>query len=268
MRRCSETCRVRPRSHGMPRPKYWMGRARILFIESKNAVGLNRVFVIEDDQSTRDSIVLSFEISYPGTVAVPFPRAGGVLEAMVDDPPDLATIDLGLPDSDGFGLIRDIRSISDMPIIVITARGDDSSLVAAIRLGADEFLIKPVTLVALQAHVEAVIRLYNRSRSGKAVTRRFQTPRGAVDLDRAYIESDGIREPLSNTDILLLESLLASGGRIVLMETLKRDVWGGSDTTDTALKMAVHRLRQTIGDDDAEHPVIVHHRAVGFSLPV
>lgn len=247
---------------------FWTARYRKLFIDSKNAVELNRVFVIEDDQSTRESIALSFEISYPGSVAVPFQQADGVLEAIANGPPDLATIDLGLPDSDGFGLIRDIRSISDVPIIVITARGDDSSLVAAIRLGADDFLIKPVTLVALQAHVEAVMRLYNRSRSGKVATRSFQTPRGTVDLDRAGIELDGVRESLSNTDILLLESLLASGGRIVVMETLKRDIWGGSDVTDSALKMAVHRLRQTIGDDDAENPVIVHHRSVGFSLPV
>ena len=211
---------------------------------------------------------MSFEISYPRSVAVPFEQADGVLEAIAKDPPDLVTIDLGLPDSDGFGLIRDIRSVSDVPIVVITARGDDSSLIAAIRLGADDYLIKPVTLVALQAHVEAVIRLYNRARSGKVFARSFQTPRGTVDLDQATVEIDGVRESLSNTDMLLLESLLASGGRIVLMETLKRDIWGGSEITDSALKMAVHRLRQAIGDDNAESPVIMHHRSVGFSLPL
>ena len=90
---------------------------------------------------TRDSIALTFELGFPNVAIQMLDRAKLVHSAVEQHDPDLITIDLGLPDGDGLQLIRQIRERSESPIIVLSARGDDSTILTAIRLGADDFLV-------------------------------------------------------------------------------------------------------------------------------
>lgn len=227
---------------------------------------LNSVFVIEDDAGTREAITMSFEITYPGVVVSQFFGAAGVLGKIETIEPDLITIDLGLPGQDGLSLIREIRTVSAVPIIVVSARNDDSSLVAAIRLGADAFLLKPISLVAIQAHVEAFVRQQQR------LARKIESDKvlilgdRKIDLERANVEINGGKESLTKIELNFLKMLAAASGRIVPTEDIKTGVWGDPNASDSTVKMAVHRLRQKIGDDVAEHPTIVNHRSVGYSL--
>lgn len=233
---------------------------------SDSPTTLSRVFVVEDDLSTRESIAMSFEITYPGVSVSQFDRARGVMDELASGEPDLITVDLGLPDGDGLGLIRDIRSQSSVPIMVVSARDDDSTLVAAIRLGADAFLVKPVSLVALQAHVEALIRLKDRPIKTADSGNVIELHNCVIDLDRGSVEINGVKESLTKIELYFLTILGAAGGRIVPMEDIKIGVWGEPDVSDSTVKMAVHRLRLKLGDDTAEYPVIVNHRSVGYSL--
>jgi DNA-binding response OmpR family regulator len=239
-----------------------------IFTNSGNVAGLTRVFVVEDDEDTADAIKMSFEISYLGVITTRFVRAEGVIDALISDRPELVTIDLGLPGEDGLTLIREIRAISEVPIIVISAHDDDSSILGAIRLGADQFLVKPVTLVAIQAHVEALLRLSSKNAAREPNTRTFEVSGRMVDLDRAVVQNDCVSEQLSKTDLMLLESLSASMGRIIPMDDLKRDVWGRADISDSTLKMAIHRLRQKIGDEDSDRSAIMNHRSIGYSISI
>ncbi|MBN4064531.1 response regulator transcription factor [Dehalococcoides mccartyi] len=234
--------------------------------ENNSSSALSRVLVIEDDLGTRESIAMSFEISYPGVVVSQHDRSSGVVEDILQTKPDLLTLDLGLPDGDGLTLIRSIRAVSQVPIIVISARDDDSSLVAAIRLGADEFLVKPVSLVGLQAHIEAIIRLKNRNDSEFAISQIIKLSGSTIDLDHGTVEIDGLSQSLSKTDLYFLIILNRSNGRIVPLDDIKVAVWGNNEVADSAVKMAVHRLRQRIGDADQKRPAIVNHRGIGYSL--
>lgn len=227
---------------------------------------LHNVFVIEDEPGTRDAIAMSFEITYPEVVVSQFDGATGVLEKIRPGSPDLITVDLGLPDGDGLSLIREIRAVSAVPIIVVSARDDDSTLVAAIRLGADAFLVKPISLVGIQAHVEAILRLRNRSTSTFDLDKVLVLGDRMVDLDRGTVEIEGVKESLTKIELNFLKMLAAASGRIVPTEDIKTGVWGDPNASDSTVKMAVHRLRQKIGDDVAEHPAIVNHRSVGYSL--
>ncbi|MDG0867973.1 response regulator transcription factor [Candidatus Lucifugimonas marina] len=232
----------------------------------KTPATLKRVFVIEDDAATRESIAMSFEFTFSDVEVLQFDRAAGVRQSLEEEAPDLITVDLGLPDGDGLGLIREIRTISDVPILVVSARDDDSTLVAAIRLGADAFLIKPVSLVAIQAHVEAVLRLQDRPARNTESDLIIELASCTVDLGRGMVEVNGVEESLTKTELYFLTTLGSVSGRIVPMEDLKTGVWGDPDVADATVKMAVHRLRQKIGDDNTEHPIIVNHRSVGYSL--
>ena len=233
---------------------------------TQTPASLKRVFVIEDDAATRESIAMSFEFTFADVEVVQFDRAAGVRESVEANPPDLITVDLGLPDGDGLGLIREIRTTSSVPILVVSARDDDSTLVAAIRLGADAFLIKPVSLVAIQAHVEAVLRLQDRPARTIKSDLIIQLDTCRIDLGRGTVEINGVEDTLTKTELYFLTTLGSAAGRIVPMEDLKIGVWDDPNVSDATVKMAVHRLRQKIGDDNAEHPIIVNHRSVGYSL--
>jgi DNA-binding response OmpR family regulator len=232
----------------------------------QSTTSLNNVFVIEDDAGTREAIAMSFEITYPGVVVSQFDGAAGVLGNIETIEPDLITIDLGLPGQDGLSLIREIRTVSAVPIIVVSARSDDSSLVAAIRLGADAFLLKPISLVAIQAHVEAFVRLRERPPRKIESDKALILGNRKIDLERANVEINGGKESLTKIELNFLKMLAAASGRIVPTEDIKTGVWGDPNVSDSTVKMAVHRLRQKIGDDVAEHPAIVNHRSVGYSL--
>ena len=230
-----------------------------------NVSNLENVFIVEDDIGVRDSIAMSFEFSFPGVNITTFGRAAGVIEAVGSQIPDLITIDLGLPDENGLDLIRGIRQSYDLPIVVITGRDDDSSLSAAIELGADQYLVKPISSVAIQAHVMSLLRMKRVGRYSDLPARVIKTQYGSVDLDAGITTNHGVTEPLSETELHLLECIADGRGNIVTRRTLGRAVWGQPDVGVTLLKNAIRRLRIKIGDDD-EHPVIMNHQSVGFSI--
>lgn len=223
-----------------------------------------KVFVVEDDQSVRTSIALSFEITWPETVVVEFESGVNVAERVLAESPDLVLLDLGLPDMDGLSVIRQIRGRSPVPIIVLSARTDDSSILGAIRLGADAFLNKPISQIALQAHVEATMRRVSESAPAATVVQIRDDV--SIDLAAAIVEVHGVSHDLTKVEINLLGSLLAHNGKIAEFESLKSDSWDEPSVTDSALKMAIHRLRVKIGDDERDDPIVVSHRGIGYSI--
>jgi two-component system KDP operon response regulator KdpE len=235
---------------------------------TKEPMSLKNVIVVEDDLLTRELIALSFEITHDGVAVEQFRRAQGVIEQVRDREPDLITIDLGLPDGDGLSLIREIRRFSTIPIIVLSARHDDSTIVSAIRLGADSYLIKPSSIVAIQAHVQAVMRLSERAAHNIGSNSEIVIRERRIDIERSAVQIDGVWESLTKLELNFLTSLCSATGRIVLTEDIKSAVWGNPEIPDSTVKMAVYRLRQKIRDDDRADPVIVNHRNVGYSLAV
>jgi two-component system KDP operon response regulator KdpE len=187
--------------------------------------------------------------------------------------PDLLIVDLGLPDGDGLDVIRDVRSWSNVPIVVLSARADESDKISALDAGADDYLTKPFGVGELLARVRANLR---RPRSGVADSGaqagsdgdaifRF----GAVEVDRRarLVRRDGVEVHLTPIEYRLLNVLLTNAGRVMTHRQILKDVWGPSHTDQSHyLRIYMGHLRQKLERDPAQPEHLLTETAVGYRL--
>lgn len=225
------------------------------------------VMIVEDEESFRESITLSFELGFPNVNIHHFDRVETAIQNFDRVQPDLITLDLGLPDGDGTKLLRSVRGTSDVPIIVLSGRDDDSSILTAIRLGADDYLVKPFSVIELQAHVEALLRRVTRPNKITNELIRL-TERIKFDVQRAaLLDGDGII-PLSAREFECMNVLVAAEGGIVQIDDLKSAVWHSTRVSDSAVKMVFYRLRQSLGGSPDADRLFQSHRGIGYSLNI
>jgi DNA-binding response OmpR family regulator len=184
------------------------------------------------------------------------------LELTVKGHPDLVLLDLGLPDLDGIELLRMVRAVSQVRVIVITARGADDVVVRTLDAGADDFLVKPFSVAQLEARVRAVLR--RGSRPAEAPIRV-----GGIEIDAAAREAklDGELLELSPKEFDLLRVLAESQGQVVSKRELMAEVWrepyGGSERT---IDVHISWLRSKLGES-AQQPRYLHTvHGVGLKL--
>lgn len=136
---------------------------------------------------------------------------------------DLALLDLGLPDLDGLEVLRKLRAVSALPVIVLTARGDERSVVRGLRLGADDYLVKPVRLSELLARIEAVTR---RAAAARPQPRVVVVGDIEVDLDARRVQVGGADVELTAKEFAVLAALARRAGTAVSRQQLMDEVWG------------------------------------------
>ncbi|MBU1444240.1 MAG: two-component system response regulator KdpE [Gammaproteobacteria bacterium] len=178
--------------------------------------------------------------------------------------PDLLVLDLGLPDGDGVGLIRDVRGWSTVPIIVLSARSDESDKIAALDAGADDYLTKPFGVGELLARVRASLR---RQRAAGADDALFCF--GDVELDRAarIVRRAGAEVHLTPTEYRLLSVLVHNAGRVLTHRQLLREVWGPAHADQSHyLRVYMGHLRQKLEADPAQPRHLLTETAVGYRL--
>jgi DNA-binding response OmpR family regulator len=239
-----------------------MGRPPALF--SWNSImPQGRILVIEDDAAIRRGIVdaLTFE-GYQVRSSGDGP-AGQDL-AMGSDC-DLVLLDLVLPGRDGLDILREVRiSRPTLPVIVLTARGDEGDRVRGLRLGADDYVVKPFSVRELLARVEAVLR---RSPERPTDVTLVRFPGGQADMSRCEARfDDGQRIELSERERDLLRYLASHAGRAIAREEILSHVWRINPTgvTTRTIDMHVARLREKLRDDPAAPAVIVTVRGKGY----
>lgn len=219
------------------------------------------VLVIEDDPSIRSSLVRS--LGDRGH-AVSSARAGldGLQQALADDP-DVVLLDLGLPDLDGHSLLTMLRAVRQTPVIVVTARDDDPSVVRALDAGADDYVVKPFGMDQLEARMRAVLRRIG-SDPGEAV---LEVGELTIDPASREVVLRGEQLELSRREFDLLHYLAQHAGEVVSKRDVLADVWnqpygGGERTVDVHLSW----LRRKLGES-AAHPGYLHSvRGVGIRL--
>ncbi|HMM97147.1 MAG: response regulator transcription factor [Micrococcales bacterium] len=219
------------------------------------------VLVIEDDPAIRSALVRS--LTDRGH-AVSSARAGlDGLQQALDDSPDVVLLDLGLPDLDGHSLLSMLRAVRQTPVIVVTARDDDPSVVKALDAGADDYVVKPFGMDQLEARMRAVLR----RTSGDGGSQALEIGELAIDPASREATLRGEALDLSRREFDLLLYLARHAGEVVSKREVLADVWnqpygGGERTVDVHLSW----LRRKLGES-AAHPGYLHSiRGVGIRL--
>jgi two-component system KDP operon response regulator KdpE len=183
--------------------------------------------------------------------------------------PDLLVVDLGLPDGDGLDLIRDVRGWSNVPIVVLSARADESDKIAALDAGADDYLTKPFGVGELLARVRANLR---RPRAGQESAGAEGLPVfhfGEIEVNRQtrIVRRAGAEVHLTPIEYRLLTTLIANAGRVMTHKQLLRTVWGPAHSEQSHyLRIYMGHLRQKLEIDPAQPRHLLTETAVGYRL--
>ena len=221
-----------------------------------------QVLIIEDDDRIRPLLMRALDQrGYAVDSAVTGMQG---LQRAVETRPDLVILDLGLPDVDGTQVLSMLRAVSEVPVIVASARDDDPSLVSCLDAGADDYVVKPYTTAQLEARIRAVLR---RTAGGR--TPRDNLVVGGLELDVAArkVSLDGESLELSPREFDLLRHLAERAGDVVTKKELLSEVWqqawGGSDKT---VDVHLSWLRRKLGEQASEPRYLHTVRGVGVRL--
>lgn len=209
--------------------------------------------LLADDDATVVDVVERY-LRREGFSVVSVGDGTRALACAIDDPPDLLILDLMLPGMDGFEVCRQLRALAPVPVIMLTARGDEADRVIGLELGADDYVAKPFSPKELTARVKAVLR---RARGPlAAVGQPASTLRsGNIELDLAGREArvDGERLTLTAREFELLAFMMRHPGRVFRREELLQHVWGYSTGDTSTVTVHLRRLREKV-ERDAAHP--------------
>ena len=218
-----------------------------------------RILVVEDERAIAEPVAESLEREGFDPEVAPTVEAAEAAFAALE--PDLVLLDVMLPDGDGRDLCRDLRARSDVPIIMLTARGEEVDRVVGLELGADDYVVKPFSARELAARIRAILR------RGRPASRREVLQVGDLRMDPASrtVTKGGRPVELAAKEFDLLHMLMRNGGEVVRREDIMDQVWDehwfGSTKT---LDVHVSWLRKKIEDDPANPRFITTIRGVGF----
>ncbi len=222
-----------------------------------------QVLIIEDDARIRPLVMRS--LTARGHAVSSAARGMEGLSLAVDTRPDLVVLDLGLPDVDGTQVLSMLRAVSDVPVIVATARDDDPSLVQCLDAGADDYVVKPYTTDQLDARIRAVLRRVSPGSSAADPT--ITVGRLRIDVPGRRATLDGAGLDLSPKEFDLLRYLAEREGEVVTKRTLLSEVWqqpwGGSEKT---VDVHLSWLRRKLGETAADPGFLETVRGVGVRL--
>jgi DNA-binding response OmpR family regulator len=219
------------------------------------------VLIIEDEQRIRETLARRLAERGYDVHSAAAGLAG--LESVVAQPPDVVILDLGLPDVDGREVLKMIRAVSAVPIIVATARDEESEIVTVLDAGADDYVVKPFSSEQLEARIRAVLRRSGAGESGGPI----EVGELSIDPQAREAEMSGRDLELTRKEFDLLLYLAERVGTVIGKRELLAEVWrqpyGGADKT---VDVHLSWLRRKLGES-AAHPVYLHTvRGVGVKL--
>ncbi len=225
----------------------------------------SRILIVEDDRSIMNLISTTLKLNQYEYVC-----ASGGKEAVsqcASYAPALILLDLGLPDMDGIDVIRTVRTWSQVPIIVISARGEDSDKIEALDNGADDYLTKPFSVDELLARLRATIRLLNQAPPETADQTVFENGQLRIDYVAGCAYLSGEELHLTPIEYRLLCLLAKNCGKVLTHNYITRQVWGTSWENNVAsLRVFMATLRKKVGPDPDGPSLIQTHVGIGYRM--
>jgi two-component system KDP operon response regulator KdpE len=231
--------------------------------ESRDESKLWRILIIEDDQAIVDTISLAFQIHWPEAQLVSTRLGEEGIEAVENEAPDIVILDLGLPDMDGFEVLRQVRLFSSVPVIVLTVKTDEADVIKGLELGADDYMAKPFRQMELLSRLKVQLRKQTQPDEETPIVcgpLRFepttsQLTYGARDISLTTIEGR------------IIQHLMRNSGHIVTHSRLAEAVWGEDyPGAIHSLRVNIQRLRSKVEQDPSNPTLIVTKPGIGYSL--
>ncbi len=222
------------------------------------------ILVVDDD--VRAQRLLRLNLEPLGYRLITVGAAHQVGDAVDVHQPDLILLELKLPGGDGFALCQQIRATSSVPIIIVSAFGQQADKVRALALGADDYLTKPYDPAELAARIGAVLRrVQGQHLQGQAL---FHCGPLTIDFEQRRVTVHGDEVSLSRTEYRLLEALAHNAGRVLVADTLLATVWGAEYLGDYAsLHLYINRLRRKLGENGRNARLIRTKPGIGYMMP-
>lgn len=226
----------------------------------------HRILVIDDEPQIRRFLRIS--LVSQGFVVYEAANGREGLELAVKEAPDLVLLDLGLPDMDGQAVLDRLRARSQMPIIVVSVRGQEGEKVRALDHGANDYVTKPFGIQELLARIRALLRLRKVSQEIPE-GQRYRGNGLVIDPVERRVSRNGASVHLTPKEYAVLERLCRHSGRVVTQTQLLREVWGPSHAEDTHyLRIVISKLRQKLGDDPADQSLLQTEAGIGYRLMI
>ena len=223
-----------------------------------------RVLIVDDDLNLSDQV--SAYLTQQGLVASRAMDGNEALSLLADHDFDLVLLDVILPGMDGFAVCRKIREGSQIPIIMVTAIGDEAAKVQMLQTGADDYVVKPFSFPELHARMLAVLRRSRLPQVGDE-SREFSSGELNIDYRSHQVTVAGQEIELTATEFNLLKELASHAGEVMTHRTLLHSVWGPEYGDEREyVRVFVNRLRQKLGDDPASPKFIKTEAGVGYQF--
>ncbi len=227
---------------------------------------MTSILVVDDEPVFIEALTISLEREGFGVIAAADGPAA--LKAISEKDPDLILLDVMLPGMSGIDVCREIRKSSSVPVIMVTAKGEEIDAVVGLEVGADDYITKPYRLRELIARIRAILRRSENSpKEDETISNPEVLVEGAVrlDLERHELSVDGELVSLALREFELLSYLMENSGRVVTRESLMQNVWGWDYIGDTkTIDVHVKRLRSKIESDPSAPLRISTIRGVGY----
>jgi len=222
----------------------------------------NEPLVLAVDDEPGILRLIKLELSGEGFRVITAENAAEALELAHEYRPDIALLDIVLPDISGLELMRELRQRSELPIILLTAKGSDADKVRGLEMGADDYLSKPFSPEELSARVRAVLRRAVGASTPEKVVHAGDLE---VDLNHRLVRRNGELLSLTRTEWMLLQHLASNPGKVMLNSELLSKVWGPEYRNDLQyLRVWVSRLRRKLEKDPSDPKLIKTFQGIGY----
>jgi DNA-binding response OmpR family regulator len=223
-----------------------------------------RILVVDDEPAVSDLLAYNLRKAHFEVLVAADGREA--LRLAGETSPDLILLDLMIPEVDGLDVCRELRKASDVPIIMITARGEEIDRVVGLELGADDYVTKPFSVRELMARIKAVLRRVHSEEHENSPSALLHGPGGLrLDVDARAVLVGGVALNLTRLEFDLLHHLLSNVGRVLTRERLLEQTWGYDFAGDTrAVDSAVKRLRAKLRSASPEADGIESVRGFGY----